>query len=813
MENTNKIKRSTRYLIPCTHADQFQKTQKGALLIGLIIVMLIFSILSGAMVYLFSSSTIGAAYANSSQRAYYAAEAGARYMIAKYRHTTPQMTTTEFVKFAALNGTIDLPNDSGKAVVTITDSMSGVAVDPTTTVAELTTLNVGGTLTIVGDDALKFPEKNGFFKIAGRPETFRYKIRDEYQLKVVTGQGLPLTVTAGTTVTAPKGQVSIISKGFYPSDSLTSRTIEYGWLLSGGQQGGKKQDNDPMDNSANWADTSNIGTFSAQTVDDDGSALKVDSIDASTHSASARFTGFSNTNLAQAWLDAGGFLSYDVQVKVRNTEPFYFAGMNFRLVNSSDNEEQYSYGVSFVKPRARGYCSVIFGSCYDWEKSPDQNISLIPGIVDTSSGSGILFPGGWKSIENDIISLILGHSYEYGLPTIVLWKHTSAGYQWIAYKILTVADGIVTYDNSDRAYRLVPWSTLMVRISEGYSLTFTNGNTGTSIKEGDIIAAASGGTAKVVMTPILTTGNWSAGTPAAGTLVLANIGGNSSFTTGGALSVGGTRLATVGTYNDTKRNYIRVYYTRPDLIGFANNIETDNNRLGNARNIINWPPDDLTELTKDNDYFTLVQWTGTQLSLGPELVPSLISGNWTFGTEKTWDFNGGLRKYNNGTDGTAQPSSGLAIVPGQTYEVSFTVSGVQGQGFNFSLGGYTSGQIKSSYTGTITATSSGNLIFTPINPGTTFTISNISVKLQRGGLTVSSTSEPNAIMTDIDLISPIWTTSSTKDNFIGPNGEVGAADGVSLFSSGNSATSTYFDDFAIQMDMSGGGAFISPIQQ
>lgn len=261
----------------------------------------------------------------------------------------------------------------------------------------------------------------------------------------------------------------------------------------------------------------------------------------------------------------------------------------------------------------------------------------------------------------------------------------------------------MTYDSFTYAYRLVDWSTLMVRVSEGYSLTFTAGNTGTPIHFGDTITDSTGTnkSARVVMTPILTAGSWTSGSPASGTLVLTNIypsNGSNNFASGDGPYVGGVQLATAGTYTATKKNYIRVYFTGTSAQGTANTSEIDAtgtaNRLNNPTGGANWPPDDLTGITTSNDYVTLVQWTGY--------------------------------------------ASGISAM--------------------------------------------------------------------------TSTSEPNAIIVNTDLVSPAWTTSSTAGSFVGPDGS-SAADNIGLVTGYSSGTSTNYEDFAAQIYIKLGTGFLSPIQQ
>jgi len=370
------------------------------------------------------------------------------------------------------------------------------------------------------------------------------------------------------------------------------------------------------------------------------------------------------------------------------------------------------------------------------------------------------------------------------------------------------------------ALRLTNWSTLMVRISEGYSLAFNNGGgvsgVGVPIKEGDTIETLDKtSSARVVMTPILTGGSWTART-AAGTFVLANIVTGTTAIAGGVpLYVNGVQLASAtGGIVSTKKNYLRLYYTRPTAQGTANAIETDNNRLANPRGSVNWPPDDLTELSAANDYVTLVQWTGTPYTQGSQMAPALTQGNWTLGAgwRNPIVAGSGLQKNANGT-GTAVPSPALAISAGVTYDVSITVANRTAGSFTYSLGGYTSGAISANgtYTNVITATTAGNLVFTPTNTSR-FAITAVSVIPRVSTVTaMTSTSEPNAIIVDSDLTTPTWTSTSTTADFVFPNGNGG--DSIALVTSSGSATSTYYDDFAIQLDQKAGTGFLPPIQQ
>ena len=121
---------------------------------------------------------------------------------------------------------------------------------------------------------------------------------------------------------------------------------------------------------------------------------------------------------------------------------------------------------------------------------------------------------------------------------------------------------------------------------------------------------------------------------------------------------------------------------------------------------------------------------------GTEMAPSLTEGNWTLGDGWRGPIvaGNGLEKNASGS-GTSVPSPALTITAGKTYDVSITLSSFTtgGGDCSYSLGGVagTTMTAATTYTDTITATTTGNLIFTPTN-NSRFVISAISVKPRSG---------------------------------------------------------------------------------
>lgn len=288
-----------------------------------------------------------------------------------------------------------------------------------------------------------------------------------------------------------------------------------------------------------------------------------------------------NINLTSAWQSAGYCLSYDLQVKIRNNQPFYMAGLNFKVANSGVE----FYGVSYT--RRKEYC---IGGNFD--NIPD---SLKPSAIFVGT------PCVWEG----------SNWVRYSKPAIILWKRQGGSFTWLAYKLLSSSD--FTVDGSNF---LVDWSNLQVRSIEAYPLNFTNGGPTPLLHGSVVVGGTSRAQARISGTPIVTAETWSSNT-AAGTLTLTNITG--TFLTGENLLVNGQiRAKASGTLGTTKSNYIRAYYGDVNSHGTSNNIPTDNNRVSNPRivtgssNIMHWPVDDISNWSSDNDYMTLVTWDDSQ---------------------------------------------------------------------------------------------------------------------------------------------------------------------------------------------------------
>jgi len=355
-----------------------------------------------------------------------------------------------------------------------------------------------------------------------------------------------------------------------------------------------KQFFDPFADLSKWATSTQVGGHAIVTVSGD-SALKVTATQ--TNIFGARPWSFiqlntgssgANVDLTTAWTNAGYCLSYDLQVKISNSQPFHMEGLTFKVSSSGDT----FYGVSYIRRKQRR----SFGS---WINDDNISNSLLPNAI--FSGVSGFFEGS--------------NFVRYSNPAIILWKRQGGTFTWLAYKLMT-------YDVNNQNYvfnssnLLNDWSNLQVRLVEAYPLNFTTGGPTPLLDGSVVVGGTSGARGQISGTPIMTAETWSSNT-AAGTLTLTNISG--TFQTGENLLVGGTTRAVVsGTLGAAKKNYIKVYYGDVTNHGTTNNIPTDNNRGSNPRiftgssDIIHWPVDNVSNWNASNDYMTLVQWDGSQ---------------------------------------------------------------------------------------------------------------------------------------------------------------------------------------------------------
>ncbi|MBI5895064.1 MAG: hypothetical protein HZB24_03310, partial [Desulfobacterales bacterium] len=162
-------------------------------------------------------------------------------------------------------------------------------------------------------------------------------------------------------------------------------------------------------------------------------------------------------------------------------------------------------------------------------------------------------------------------------------------------------------------------STLLVRLREAAVVRFGNGQP-REISQGEWVYGETSGTrGRVLQPPLVTSGNWSASTPAAGTLLLDNLSVNPAgfqanenlLVVGGAGGIG-ARVVSYSDATDRKVNIIKVFYASEDGSGAANDDPLDPDILPYPRrgttDPYRWPPEEDENWTAEEDYFRLVQW-------------------------------------------------------------------------------------------------------------------------------------------------------------------------------------------------------------
>ncbi|MHB8139140.1 MAG: hypothetical protein ACYDGO_12250 [Smithellaceae bacterium] len=393
------IKRSGKTLVDCTCRHALRNGQKGALLIGLIITMVILSALSGGVVYIFSSSTLNPISGNYAQRAYYNAEAGFRYMTSLYRSGN----TTEFNTYVAAPKTLSLP-DGGTTTVQVTTPIAS---------ATANTSAAGGGSSLALSSTTGFPSPKGFFTIGTASTVYRYTGVSGTTLNGIYPNTGP--VASGVAIKT-KEQVTITSKGTFGSGLWNvSRTVIYAWPLSLSAADEISADSpaagvNPGSPGSNW----NAPSAGAFTVDTGTGQPALKLIDQSSYSCgSSPITyfslmslnwGTSFANFSKSWSGNGKTLSYDAQVKMKlhqligdgTTYRYYMAGMVFRLGTTGNVEDVSTLGVSFLRGRN--------GTDF-WGNDRDY-------------------------IEDGVVPI-------NDLPLIVLWQKNGCGLQWIAYKVIS----------------------------------------------------------------------------------------------------------------------------------------------------------------------------------------------------------------------------------------------------------------------------------------------------------------------------------------------------------------------------------------
>jgi len=434
---------------PSFKTARIRDNQKGALLLGLIITMVILSVLGGSMVYIFSSSTLNPISGNYAQQAYYNAEAGFRYVTALYRKTEDKTQLDPYNPTKTVyNGLpITLPN-GGNAKVTLTE--------PTNAVSATFNAATGG-LTFSTPPALADLKAPGFFSTAAAPNVV-------YRYRGIT----PITTSGTGTITGPtltgitpsipapasgaitiKPTTYITSKGSFGSGFWNvSRTVNYAWALSGGGgYSGGGQNLLELPGMTAPAPLSKDSRFSVvPSVPNPNTAVLQGNVDGSNGISINLASGVqyiyvnidwwnlgNNLNVNNAYLSQGSTLSYDMQLKQMEAKGLnnFLVGLSAR-VESNDMINNNFYGMSL-------FYSAINGSGAD--KNDPAN-----------------FPG-WLTGNAALMSLANKGKYY-----LVFWEMNSNTMSVIGYKEVPTATVLPPGGATDN--RITDWSTIVFRIKE-----------------------------------------------------------------------------------------------------------------------------------------------------------------------------------------------------------------------------------------------------------------------------------------------------------------------------------------------------------
>ncbi|MCD6397717.1 MAG: hypothetical protein J7L71_09265 [Spirochaetaceae bacterium] len=586
-----------------------KNNQKGSILIGIIVAMVLFAALGTAILSLTSTATMNQVMANSAARAYYLAESGFRYAYYHQENGNNLESTLEMLH----DETLTLNNNDGSSHLNVYPYYLKVNGDHPQGAATLNAKFPGG----LSDDFTSDDETN---KIKIGPAVYGYgniehssgsvdvsftnftgslpHILDGTDVLFMAMANASQTVTAGgsldlkamTGLQFPQrngiveidGHICSYRKYNHDNNSLT---------------GIKIYDDDPQDFTVTaeqeiilqkFAKVESIGTFGTgdhqsvrkivyyvpfpikdrgervefpEKFDDDLSQLPWTSVLGSheVYDHALKVTGTGDVGSS----DSGSLIIFEWETEteaepIMNLGSFHKYAGNYLSYDAQvkigfDSESvpgTYMAGISFRILEGYNFSyGISFGKSSKDIIIPDDEIpnSLVPGIIKGNPS----------------------HS-------IVLWQNTEGeggGRKWLAYKSLST-DINFNINNA----------TILVRIIEAASIKFTSGLV--PVKTGDIvIGQISGATGKVVGSPILKSGIWANGN-AEGIILLNNVRG--TFTAGETIKVGSTIIATVDSgpepYSE-KDNYIRAYYGIVDSIPLGT---------------IEWPPDSTN--------LTLVKW-------------------------------------------------------------------------------------------------------------------------------------------------------------------------------------------------------------
>jgi len=457
----NSGKRCLYHLLfkPALYCRRFCGSDKGAILIGLIVTMVFMSFLGAAMISQTATGELSFFSKNSSHQAYYLAESGYRYAAAKMKHGTDMdvlhehgtytvgdkgsfllefkpyifdvtdgIGSTELISEVPFGIAPALPVSAGPGnflylkTGSQTEPFNTIAIDPYpngdivrfgkdsgiwsgekgervrfAVKSNGDSLFEGGDLNLQPTSpAAAFPLHNG--RILTDNKIYQYKKREASKLSGIT----MADNKAWETPSLSDGS-DIVLLDFI--ELVSTGTTGEGTALTSRRivysipvYGALQTEfHDPFDDKSHWEETSTLGSHSIASVSGDN-VLKVENTGSvGNYEKSVIILNPSTTNIdfSRAHLSAGNFLSYDAQVKT-GFDPEIPAHYMAGISFRFNNLTGYSFGVSFQKP------DYYYSTTGAIDRIPDE---LVPTAMQNQLG-------------------------------VVLWQELSTGWDWLAYKKL-----------------------------------------------------------------------------------------------------------------------------------------------------------------------------------------------------------------------------------------------------------------------------------------------------------------------------------------------------------------------------------------
>lgn len=700
--------------------------ENGSILIAVVVTMVIISVLGAGLISITGTANYNQVGSNSSSNAFYLAEAGYHYArsqianisdlhgktytltsgnnfnisLSTYVFDITGVSGTQLqtqipygaVPFAniAVSGRIVVGNtiftyssiDVSENVVNFNISSGGTL--PSTGKVQLAALKNGtsaitenSTISIKDTNPLNlFPDYNGTFTVGS--QQFRYCSKTANSLVGITSASGPwpgnFTLNDNDPVILDSF-IKVKSTGTYGTGTMASQRVLTYHIVLAGSSG--TEPTDYFEDKNSWSPNTGPGSTGEGEFDvvDDGTGNSVLIVTDNTN-----VTGYLDTSsidydwqnngpdLEAIWINAGNYLSYNAQIKIKVKEPipstyptgyqtmpdnyFYMAGISFRKHSNGD-----SYGLSFyraepnnrdgipdtINPHGGGNGNGGQAMVLLWERiGPDftnwrwlayanlSDVNLMrerTTVFEDDFESGL---GNW-TVGGDPFSLetVTGHT---GTASLVITDSPGGNYS-----------GNNNYTITSNAITVIGQTSLSLSFWHQYE---TQSNQ--DICEVEI--RRNGGSWQSLATYSGTQNSWefiefdiSNYLPATSIQIRFSLQTNRNRNYDG-WRIDDVKLSTLDpkwmtlmlhleekNVSGTKTNEIKAYISDELVRGTANTIAQDNNRLNNIIGETNWPPDDVNNTNSTNDHFTLIRWNGintnvTLTGIGNE-IESIIRVN------------------------------------------------------------------------------------------------------------------------------------------------------------------------------------------